>query len=227
MDGHRKCNLCLTPSDTLKYNGICPVCGRKITIGVSHRVEELSDREEGYIRENAKPFESLVPLPEVIGASSGHSAASVKVQREYQKMLSELGPEFEILRNLPLEDIRRVSGTRVAEGIGRLRRGQVERIPGFDGEYGVIKLFSAEELNNYRGADEFLRVPRTQESEKGKIENAGKKTGKADGKIAGAQEEKAADYSRSKEYNGATEYVCTSEPLSRNTLSGVRHPTLR
>ena len=190
MDGHRKCNLCLTPSDTLKYNGICPVCGRKITIGVSHRVEELSDREEGYIRENAKPFESLVPLPEVIGASSGHSAASVKVQREYQKMLSELGPEFEILRNLPLEDIRRVSGTRVAEGIGRLRRGRVERIPGFDGEYGVIKLFSAEELNNTEGQMSFFEFLGTQEGEKGKIENAGKKTGKADGKIAGAQEER-------------------------------------
>ena len=158
MDGHRKCNLCLTPSDTLKYNGICPVCGRKITIGVSHRVEELSDREEGYIRENAKPFESMVPLPEVIGASSGHSASSVKVQREYQKMLSELGPELEILRNLPLEDISRVSGTRVAEGIERLRRGQVERIPGFDGEYGVIKLFSAEELNNTEGQMSFFEL---------------------------------------------------------------------
>ena len=158
MDGHRKCNLCLTPSDTLKYNGICPVCGRKIMIGVSHRVEELSDREEGYIRENAKPFESMVPLPEVIGASSGHSASSVKVQREYQKMLSELGPELEILRNLPLEDISRVSGTRVAEGIERLRRGQVERIPGFDGEYGVIKLFSAEELNNTEGQMSFFEL---------------------------------------------------------------------
>ena len=164
MDGHRKCNLCLTPSDTLKYNGICPVCGRKITIGVSHRVEELSDRAEGYVRENAKPFESLVPLPEVIGASSGHSAASVKVQREYQKMLSELGPEFDILRNLPLEDIRRVSGTRVAEGIGRLRHGQVERIPGFDGEYGVIKLFSAEELNNTEGQMSFFELLGTQAS---------------------------------------------------------------
>ena len=171
MDGHRKCNLCLTPSDTLKYNGICPVCGRKITIGVSHRVEELSDRSEGYVRENAKPFESLVPLPEVIGASSGHSAASVKVQREYQKMLSELGPEFDILRNLPLEDIRRVSGTRVAEGIGRLRRGQVERIPGFDGEYGVIKLFSAEELNNTEGQMSFFELLGTQGS--GGAEKAG------------------------------------------------------
>ena len=83
MDGHRKCNLCLTPLETEKYSGICPVCGRKITIGVSHRVEQLADRMEGYIRDNAKPFESLVPLPEVIAASVGHSASSTKVQREY------------------------------------------------------------------------------------------------------------------------------------------------
>ena len=156
MDGHRKCNLCLTPSETMKYNGKCPVCGRKITIGVSHRVEELSDRPEGYVRENAKRFESLVPLPEVIGASIGTSAASKKAEREYRRILSELGSEFEILRNLPLEEIRRVSGTRVAEGIGRLRSGQVERIPGFDGEYGVIRLFSAEELNNTEGQMNFF-----------------------------------------------------------------------
>ena len=175
MDGHRKCNLCLTPSDTLKYNGICPVCGRKITIGVSHRVEELSDRAEGYVRENAKPFESLVPLPEVIGASSGHSAASVKVQREYQKMLIRLGSEFDILRTLPLEDIRRVSGTRVAEGIGRLRRGQVERIPGFDGEYGVIRLFSAEELDNTEGQMSLFELIGTQESKEGQQSTADQK----------------------------------------------------
>ena len=186
MDGHRKCNLCLTPSDTLKYNGICPVCGRKITIGVSHRVEELSDRAEEYVRENAKPFESLVPLPEVIGASSGHSAASVKVQREYQKMLSELGPEFDILRNLPLEDIRRVSGTRVAEGIGRLRRGQVERIPGFDGEYGVIKLFSAEELNNTEGQMSFFKLLGAQETKE--TEKAGEETGRAAEEITRVKE---------------------------------------
>lgn len=199
MDGHRKCNLCLTPSDTLKYNGICPVCGRKITIGVSHRVEELSDRAEGYIRENAKPFESLVPLPEVIGASSGHSAASVKVQREYQKMLSELGPEFEILRNLPLEDIRRVSGTRVAEGIERLRRGQVERIPGFDGEYGVIKLFSAEELNNTEGQMSFLELLGAQESGKENTEKAGGETRKAEKKHVEPAAEQKGDLKKQQE----------------------------
>lgn len=158
MDGHRKCNLCLMPSETMRYNGKCPVCGRKITIGVSHRVEELSDRAEGYIRENAKRFESLVPLPEVIGASIGASAASKKVDREYHRLLSELGPEFDILRTFPLEEIHRVSGTRLAEGIGRLRSGQVERIPGFDGEYGVIRLFSAEELNNTEGQLNFFEL---------------------------------------------------------------------
>lgn len=156
MDGHRKCNLCLTPADTMKYGGVCPVCGRKITIGVSHRVEELADREEGYVKTDAKAFESLVPLPEVIGASLGCSAASKKAEREYARMLSELGPEFAILRELPLEDIRRVSGTRIAEGIRRLRDGIVERIPGFDGEYGVIRLFRPDELNNTEGQMDFF-----------------------------------------------------------------------
>ena len=158
MDGHRKCGLCLKPAETESYQGICPVCGRKITIGVSHRVEELSDRPEGFIRENARLFESLVPLPEVIGASEGRSATSVKVQREYQRMLKELGPEFEILRRIPTEEIRRVSGSRIAEGIERLRKGQVERIPGFDGEYGVIRLFTSDELENTEGQMDFFDI---------------------------------------------------------------------
>lgn len=166
MDGHRKCGVCFTPSDTMRYNGVCPVCGRKITVGVSHRVEELADRQEGYVRENARMFESLVPLPEVIGACMGYSPASVKVQREYQKMISELGAEFEVLRELPLEDIRKVSGGRVAEGIARLRDGRVERIPGFDGEYGVIRLFSAEELENTDGQMSFFNLLGAQGAEK-------------------------------------------------------------
>lgn len=150
-DGHRKCSLCLKPLETEAHHGICPVCGKKLTIGVSHRIEQLADREEGYHRENAAFFESLVPLPEVIGASIGHSAASAKVQREYLKMLKKLGSEFEILRRLPLEEIQRVSGHLVAEGIGRLRNGQVVRIPGYDGEYGVIKLFTRHELEHPDG----------------------------------------------------------------------------
>lgn len=168
MDGHRKCGLCLNPSDTMKYKGICPVCGRKITIGVSHRVEELADREEGFVKTGAKCFESLVPLPEVLGAVMGCSSTSKKAEREYIHMLSELGPEFEILRRIPLEDIRRVSGQRTAEGIGRLREGRVERIPGFDGEYGVIRLFSAEELSNTEGQMDFFDLLGTGTEQGGK-----------------------------------------------------------
>lgn len=141
LDGHRKCNLCLMPAETIKYDGVCPVCGRRITIGVAHRVEDLADRPEGYVRQGAKAFESLVPLPEVIAASMEYSVRSKKTEREYMHMLSELGAEFEILRNLSSEDIRRVSGTRIAEGIERLRNGEAEWVPGFDGEYGTVRLF--------------------------------------------------------------------------------------
>ena len=156
MDGHRKCHLCLTPAQTERYGGICPVCGKKITIGVSHRVEALADRPGGYAKPDAGAFESLVPLPEVIASVTGHGAASAGVQREYLAMLKKLGPEFEILREIPLEDIRQAAGDRIAQGIARLRRGQVERIPGFDGEYGVIRLFTADELANPEGQMDFL-----------------------------------------------------------------------
>lgn len=116
--------------------GICPVCGKKLTIGVSHRVEQLADREEGYIRPDAKAFESLVPLPEVIAASLGCGPSSSQVLKEYSRLLQKLGPEFEILRQIPVEEISRISGFLIGEGIRRLREKQVERIPGFDGEYG-------------------------------------------------------------------------------------------
>lgn len=150
-DGHRKCNLCLSPSEAEKYQGICPVCGQKLTIGVCHRVEQLSDREEGYVKENAAAYESLVPLPEAIGAAVGYAPLSAKIKREYENMLRRLGPEFLILRELPIEEIRSVSGHLISEGIRRLRKGEVMRIPGFDGEYGVVRLFTQRELAHLDG----------------------------------------------------------------------------
>lgn len=151
LDGHRKCRLCLSPAETIRYGGKCPVCGKKLTIGVSHRVEELADRAEGYVRPDGKKFESLVPLPEIIAASTGKTAAGVRVQRQYQEMLSKLGNEFSILRDVPEEDIKLAAGSMIAEGISRLRRGCVVRKPGFDGEYGTIKLFEPWELENVDG----------------------------------------------------------------------------
>lgn len=148
LDGHRKCGLCLRPEETVQYGGKCPVCGKKLTIGVFHRVEQMADRKEGYVRARAPAFESLMPLPEVLAAVTGHAASSKGVQKRYLELLQNLGPELEILRSVPLEEIQGafsgLEGERLAEGIRRLRAGQVERISGFDGAYGRIRLFEEE-----------------------------------------------------------------------------------
>ena len=151
LDGHRKCNLALSPSETAAYGGKCPVCGKKITIGVLHRVEELADREEGFVSLNGRHYESLVPLSEVIAASTGKSSGSAKVAAEYKSMLGKLGPEFSILRDIPLKDIRRAAGPCVEEGIKRLRSGDVTRIPGYDGEYGTVMIVSKDEIDELYG----------------------------------------------------------------------------
>ena len=141
FDGHRKCGVCLSPKESEMYNGICPVCGKKLTMGVDHRVEQLADRAEGFVKKDGKKYESLVPLPEVISTCMGYSAASKKVQGCFEQMIQTLGTEFDILRNVPSEDIKSCAGERIAEGIENVRTGNVKRIPGYDGEYGKIELF--------------------------------------------------------------------------------------
>lgn len=137
-DGHRKCEVCLTPEEAEKMGNICPVCGKKLTMGVEHRVEQLADRKYGYRKENAKEFESLVPLAEVISSCMGYSSGSKKVQSCYENMLEKLGPEFEILRRVPAEDIKAVFDENVAAAIEGIRQKKVKKIPGFDGKYGKI-----------------------------------------------------------------------------------------
>ena len=141
FDGHRKCGVSLSPVEAERLGGICPVCGKKLTMGVDHRVEQLADRAEGFVKEDGEKYESLVPLPEVISACMGYSTASKKVQGYFEKMLQTLGTEFDILRNVPSEDIKSCAGERIAEGIENVRTGNVKRIPGYDGEYGKIELF--------------------------------------------------------------------------------------
>jgi len=141
FDGHRKCGVSLSPTEAERLGGICPVCGKKLTMGVDHRVEQLADREEGFVKEDGRKYESLVPLPEVISACMGFSTASKKVQGCFEQMLQKLGTEFDILRNVPAEDIKSCAGERIAEGIENVRTGHVKRIPGYDGEYGKIELF--------------------------------------------------------------------------------------
>lgn len=141
FDGHRKCGVSLSPVEAERLGGICPVCGKKLIMGVDHRVEQLADRAEGFVKKDGKKYESLVPLPEVISTCMGYSAASKKVQGCFEQMIQTLGTEFDILRNVPSEDIKSCAGERIAEGIENVRTGNVKRIPGYDGEYGKIELF--------------------------------------------------------------------------------------
>ena len=144
-DGHRKCGVRWKPSETIAHGGTCPVCGKRVTVGVLHRVEELADRPEGQPKPNALPYCSLIPLPEVLAEFLGvRSATSKRVEREYERLLAALGPEFAILLDLPLEEIARAGGSHLAEGIGRMRQGQVLVEPGYDGEFGIIRVFAAE-----------------------------------------------------------------------------------
>jgi DNA helicase-2/ATP-dependent DNA helicase PcrA len=142
-DGHRKCNINWDPKETVAHNGICSVCGKLVTVGVLHRVEALADRTVGTPRSH--PFTSLIPLPEVLGEIHGVGAYSKTVQKDFDLLLAKLGPELAILQDIPLAEIESVGGARLAEGIRRMRVGQVRPIAGYDGQPGVIKLFDPEE----------------------------------------------------------------------------------
>jgi ATP-dependent DNA helicase UvrD/PcrA len=158
LDGHRKCEARLTPRETLANDGRCPVCGERVTVGVLHRVEMLADRSE----EEAKPpasagkAENLVPLPEVLAEINATGAASKAVARSYDRLVTTLGPELAILDTVPVEDISRASSSLLAEAITRLRAGQVIREAGYDGEYGVIRLFEERELRDLRAGGAVL-----------------------------------------------------------------------
>lgn len=150
-DGHRNCKVCWQPSATKAAGGICPVCGGRLTVGVLHRVEALADRAEGFMPPAAKHFESLVPLYEIIASSIGATVASMKVKQKYDGLLQNLGPELFVLREASLQDIELVAGPCIAEGIRRLRAGQVDIQPGFDGEYGKVKVMDKSEIDMFSG----------------------------------------------------------------------------
>lgn len=142
LDGHRDCRVCWSPEETARHRGICPVCNQSVTMGVLNRVQALADRPEGAgPTAGAAPFESLVPLEECIAEALGvASVTSVKVRRLWEKMVRALGPELGILRQVPLEEVGRHGGERLAQGVGRMRQGEVVRQGGYDGVFGRIRM---------------------------------------------------------------------------------------
>jgi uncharacterized protein (TIGR00375 family) len=143
-DGHRKCAVCLEPAQTIKKKGICPQCGRPLTIGVLYRVMELADRQNPVYPKGSPAVHSLVPLPEVLGELFNVGPATKKVAHVYGKLINTFGSEFSLLLDTPIADLAAISPM-LGEAIKRVREDQVIRRPGFDGEFGVIRVFTDEE----------------------------------------------------------------------------------
>lgn len=145
-DGHRSCGVRFTPKETKKNKGICPVCKKPLTVGVMNRVEELADREEGYKLFHAAGYKKLVELDKIIAESFGiKSRNSQKVQSEYNKIIQNLGSEISVIKDVSLEELRKVTTPAIVEGVKRVRNGQLIVEPGYDGQYGVVKIFNEQE----------------------------------------------------------------------------------
>ncbi len=158
FSGHRDCNVSLSPAETAKKGDICPVCNRKLTIGVMHRVEELktksaSRRTKGTTSivngvrwiENGDsqrpPFVSLVPLSEILAEALGMGIATKGVMDQYFALIKNLGNEFNVLLKAELNEIAKFSPQRVVDGIDKVRRGDIQVEPGYDGKYGIVKIW--------------------------------------------------------------------------------------
>lgn len=141
FDGHRACRSRISPEESRKHQNRCPVCGRRVTIGVLHRVDELADRPEPPSQTSGVPFKRMVPLDHIIAEARGVGVTSKQVVQEFLELVQRVGTEFEILCEMPEEALRKQLPAKVAEGVLRVRAGRVEILPGYDGEYGQVHIF--------------------------------------------------------------------------------------
>jgi len=155
--GHRNCNFVQDPKQTKQDGNICPVCKRPLTVGVMHRVEELSQspqfsEEVSKINPNGvkwiidptkkhPPFVKLVPLNEIVAESLHSTVASQKVKDMFNDLCLRFGSELNVLLKTPIKDIEAQVGQRVAEGVEKVRKGNIVILPGFDGQYGIVKIW--------------------------------------------------------------------------------------
>ena len=150
MDGHRKCDVCLEPEDSLARDCLCPVCGKPLVLGVLHRVVSLADRPKGAEPPNALPYEYIIPLDEILAEIFDCGPGTKKVRHAYDSLLRDLGPELVILRGVDPELLDRKTPTLLGQAVRRLRAGRVIRKPGYDGEYGEIRVFGPGEKDELR-----------------------------------------------------------------------------
>lgn len=144
-DGHRTCGVLFSPQMTREHHGLCPVCHKKVTIGVMNRVERLADRSDGFVPQGAIPCKHLIPLDEILAEVLGQAVSTKGVAREYERLLEAMGLEFDILLEHPLEEIAKHASEKTTEAIRKVREGEVNIVPGYDGVYGKISLFGSPE----------------------------------------------------------------------------------
>jgi uncharacterized protein (TIGR00375 family) len=149
-DGHRKCGICFEPEESLAHDCICPACGKPLVLGVLHRVVALADRPKGTRPDNALPNEYIIALPELLAGIYDCGAGTKKVARAYQTLLERFGPELTILREIPVTEFENAEPPLLAEAIRRVRAGNVIRQPGYDGQYGSIRVFAPGESTKGR-----------------------------------------------------------------------------
>jgi ATP-dependent DNA helicase UvrD/PcrA len=162
LDGHRQCGLRLEPDETKRLGGLCPHCGKSLTLGVVHRILDLADRQKGARPAASRPYESLISLPGILGEVLGVGPTSKKVRQAYFRLLETLGPELEILRHASLATLAQEGGVLLAHGIDRMRRGEVHIAGGYDGAFGEIRLFTTAERHTLQGQTTFFNPPPTQ-----------------------------------------------------------------
>lgn len=140
--GHRRCGVVQSPSQTKKLGTTCSVCGKPLTIGVMHRVEQLAKRPANFFPPSRPPYKMLVPLMEILAEALESGFSSKSVTNEYNKLTTNFSSEFTVLLKTPVEEIAKIAGERIAEGIFRVRSGQVKIDPGYDGVFGTVKIWS-------------------------------------------------------------------------------------
>lgn len=140
-DGHRKCDVRLSPKEARFNNNLCPVCSRSLTIGVLHRVESLSDRDEGFVPDTSIPYKRMIPLEEIIAEAKGCGRDTVGVKNEYRRLCGIYGSEFEILLKTSIDELKNNADERIALAVDRVRRGDLIINPGYDGEFGTVRIF--------------------------------------------------------------------------------------
>ncbi|PIV39687.1 MAG: DNA helicase UvrD [Candidatus Omnitrophica bacterium CG02_land_8_20_14_3_00__42_8] len=154
-DGHRSCEVRLSPSETKKNKNICPKCGKPLTIGVMNRVSELADRPEGFVPENSIPYKRMIPLAEIIADTLGVGDASKAVSAEYRAIIPRLGTELEALTEVSEDKLLKELPIKIAKAIINVRNGNVNILPGFDGEYGTIEILKEKDAAGEKQLDLF------------------------------------------------------------------------